>query len=514
MRRVLALSFAAALASSAAVHAQGPPPSTDSAVAPDRRPAVIVDIVDAARAAATVPVPTPFGLQIGPGNRQRVAMYLMAAKAERSAYGALLKALEAARVDKQVGSTPNTNGSTSLAMKGLAPRIFGMAVERGALTREVSGTSLTFRANPVGLIKALQGSGLVDLNDAYSRDAVERFTSRFSLAATFDISRGAEPGVFTGGDQQLAAWSARLTVINRRDPASPAYATQWRTLLAPDTAPYRGSVEALNDALGRWAAYTTWETQLGAAVTPFVEMPFAANHDVEGAASVYRNLLAEHLRTLEALPLPPEVTVALDAYARELTQLQSSIDQIYAFAGKGSLLTIDWSTVRDKAVPDLNTGTLIFEAGLGQSRKTDFTVNASESFYNSVPTGAVHALKSVNVTTQLEHPLGSALPTATLTVAARYSYLPYDTVSSTGGAAVSAAGNATGTTTVGMAPKGSVAFVQAKLTIPIKDSGLKVPLSVTASNRTELIKEKDVRGSVGITFDLDTFVSAFSGQRH
>ena len=50
-----------------------------------------------------------------------------------------------------------------------------------------------------------------------------------------------------------------------------------------------------------------------------------------------------------------------------------------------------------------------------------------------------------------------------------------------------------------------------KLTIPVKDSGMKVPVSVTASNRTELIKEKDVRGSIGLTVDLDVFMSALAG---
>jgi hypothetical protein len=32
---------------------------------------------------------------------------------------------------------------------------------------------------------------------------------------------------------------------------------------------------------------------------------------------------------------------------------------------------------------------------------------------------------------------------------------------------------------------------------------VKVPFSVTWSNRSELIKEKDVRAQVGITLDLD-----------
>jgi len=37
----------------------------------------------------------------------------------------------------------------------------------------------------------------------------------------------------------------------------------------------------------------------------------------------------------------------------------------------------------------------------------------------------------------------------------------------------------------------------------VGDSGIQVPISFTASNRTELIKEREIRGNIGITFDLD-----------
>lgn len=34
-------------------------------------------------------------------------------------------------------------------------------------------------------------------------------------------------------------------------------------------------------------------------------------------------------------------------------------------------------------------------------------------------------------------------------------------------------------------------------------SGVRIPLSFTTSNRTELIKETEILGNIGITFDLD-----------
>jgi hypothetical protein len=60
---------------------------------------------------------------------------------------------------------------------------------------------------------------------------------------------------------------------------------------------------------------------------------------------------------------------------------------------------------------------------------------------------------------------------------------------------------------VTIARTGNIGLFQSKLTIPVKGSGIKIPISFTYSNRTELIKEKDVRGSIGFTLDLDSIFS-------
>ena len=119
------------------------------------------------------------------------------------------------------------------------------------------------------------------------------------------------------------------------------------------------------------------------------------------------------------------------------------------------------------------------------------------NFYRAAPAGVAHQLKSFELTGQFDHPLGSllSLPAVTLTLAGRLSHLPNDTVAS-----VDATGPAAAV------EHGTIGVVQAKLTIPVKGSGVRIPLSITASNRTELIKEKDVRASFGVSFDLDPLI--------
>ncbi len=57
--------------------------------------------------------------------------------------------------------------------------------------------------------------------------------------------------------------------------------------------------------------------------------------------------------------------------------------------------------------------------------------------------------------------------------------------------------------------KGDIAAGQVKLTIPLGDSGIKIPLSVTFANRTELVREKEVRGNFGFTLDFDSLFARF-----
>jgi hypothetical protein len=51
--------------------------------------------------------------------------------------------------------------------------------------------------------------------------------------------------------------------------------------------------------------------------------------------------------------------------------------------------------------------------------------------------------------------------------------------------------------------RGHIRLFQAKLELPTANNAVRIPLSFSASNRTELIKETDVRGQIGLSFNLD-----------
>ena len=493
-RTLLALSFVGLM--SAVALAQQPAPSPAAAPAPTvaaTRAQIVGEFVEAAvRAAGIATIQEPFASQVA-GFQGKTVSYLLTLHLEKASYKGLLETMES-RVDKQVGSSASSAGSTSLATKGAVPAILGAAVEQGAFERSVTGTTLTFRAKPAGVIKFLQSKGVLDVYGDYRTSSGARFASRFSGAAYFDTSRGSSPGTFTAGADQFSGWSVRCEVVNLRDAALGQYASRWRDLL--DKPDYAEKARKLHEALSSWAPFLEWQARTTADVRDKVETPFAKDHDKAAAAKRFQAVLEADLALLEKLPaLPGEVESALDAYVAQLTTLEKGIGDIYAFANKGALFTVEFTTTRDPKLPDLYTATGVLEAALGAARKTDLTVNGEASFYESLPQGASHKLKNVAFSAEIAHPVASflGLRGSTVSVAARYSYLPNDTVAAASGAA---------------APQGSIGVVQAKLTVPVKGSGVKMPFSVTFANRTEVIKESVVRANFGVTFDLDTLLAA------
>jgi len=154
----------------------------------------------------------------------------------------LLQQFEDERADKQVGATSSASGTTTLVSKGTVPKIIGVAVENGAVTQSQSGTTVTFRSNVGGAIRAAADKGFFDLRP--DNDPALNLLSRLSFSASFDTSRGigSESNTFTGETQQLSQWTGRLEIVNRRDVQGKEAMAKWQARVFPiiiATAPVR-----------------------------------------------------------------------------------------------------------------------------------------------------------------------------------------------------------------------------------------------------------------------------------
>lgn len=403
---------------------------------------------------------------------------------------------EEARVDKQVGSSSSNSGSTSLVTKGGTPAVLGFAVENGALERDISGSTVTFRGNPVGLIDTLRGLAFMTALEGDS--PATRILRKTSFAFSFDTNRGSQPGVFTGTKQQLSAFSGRIEFINKRDPRLREYKNDWENFLSVNAQPFLDTLVDSKDVLiervasgpglpivEQWRdkALETWYEETQAEITK------AAPGNVE-------TVMKAQLAKLPIQELSADTVTALTNFARRFGVYLEGRKRILDRVAKGTVATFEFTNQRNVNEPDTLNFKGIYETAFGG--KADFTFNGSLTLFNKQPVINASRVRDFQFAGQLDLPLGDVTKGGqfVLSASAKYQRL-IENASNLAGAAMP------GT-------KGDIAIGQIKLAIPIKGLGIKFPISVTFANRTELIKEKTIRGNFGVTFDLDSILARFN----
>jgi hypothetical protein len=170
---------------------------------------------------------------------------------------------------------------------------------------------------------------------------------------------------------------------------------------------------------------------------------------------------------------------------------------ILAYVGKAPIVTFDYTDNRATQVsapqlklPDTSAFTLIAEAS--PFNGGDFTVNAVATIFNAKPQGLVNnTLRDFQVSSQLDVPLNRSsvakVSDFVMSFSGEYQRVLQNVLPMI---------NSTPTiSNPDAALKGDIATGQIKVTIPLKGSGVKIPVSFTVANRTELIKERDIRGT-------------------
>jgi len=405
--------------------------------------------------------------------------------------GSFLSLVEESRVDKQVGAGTSSSGSTSLTSKGNVPEILGFAVENGALTPSQSGTTITFAANPVGIIKALGDKGY--LEGYADDDPLTRRIRDFSFSISFDASRGNSQGTFTGDAQQVSSYSFRYAFLNRRDPRNLIYNDKWRALAEGSG---RKATNAENVIFGELVTNHTFQRWLDLTKSK-VSDAVKGGTDQEVATSVEQalsdQLFIELVKIQDQLTDEvPTLLPLLTTYSRSQAQFLTDRQVILDLASKGSIVTFEYVNNRQLKTPDVSNFKLIAEGNAGN--KVDLTTNLSFAIFNQIPLVEPNAnrLHEIQFSGELDVRAGNVahIGSIVLGLSGMYERLLNNTITSAG--------------LVVPNTKGDLAVGQFKITIPVKGSGVKIPISLSVANRTDLIKETDVRGNVGVTLDLDS----------
>lgn len=435
-------------------------------------------------------------LNFSPFELQKIIAAKLIGREER---GKFLIEAEEARTDKQVDGGPSNSGSTSLVVKGGAPSVLGFAVANGALVESRTGTTFTFRGNPIGIIKLLNNKTFDESYLEDENDPVTRLIKKSSFSFSFDTDRGDEPGVFTAKPQQLSAYSLRYEFLNERDPRHKKHEKKLAQFLAehgnnlaqaifdtytalivdvftPEGDRFKGN--AFRDpALQDWLEETN---QLISAAAP---------GDVE---ATFKSQLDEFPTGEE---LTSETRDAINRFANEFNGYVIARRKLLDEIKKGSVFTFEYTNNRDVNAPDRSNFRFIAETGL-LGGKADFTANASLTLFNARPGFGLSRIRDFQFAAQFDTPFKvNNVGDFVFSFAGKYERALDDLTALDG--------------TLLPNTKGDIAVGQVKLTVPLRGSGIRIPFSVTFANRTELIREKEVRANFGFTFDLDSILARF-----
>ncbi len=416
-----------------------------------------------------------------------------------------LAEVEDRRKDKQEGSGASNSGTTSLVSKGSVSSLLGLAVENGALTQTVSGTSITFRTNPTGIIKALAKKDYMDSGPNSDSDAVVKIVRKSSLAVTFDTNLGGQNGTFTGNRNQISGASFRYDLRNRRDPRDHAYLAAWEKLRSGPLTALANQLSYFADAVEANPKFNSWRD---AAQT---KIDSADENSVESAVLA----IAEDFR--RTFGDAAEIRSAVDRAAHAFNDYISAHGDLIDNINKSLIVTFEYTDTRQGMMttamasasaapampgvkpPDLSNFKLIVAGGT--VRGIQLTSNASVTLFNSNPHGPNKGrLRDLQLSGQVDVPLWQInnVGIPTLTFSGLFLSLQHEPL----GEPITVNG-------VNVSTKGNIGLAQAKVTFPVKKgSGVNIPISFTYASRTELNKEHDVRGSIGLSFDLDSIFAS------
>ena len=394
----------------------------------------------------------------------------LVSEAERTT---VVKLFEDARVAKQLGTSATGSGTTSIAARGDSPSVLGLALEHGLITGGRTGDTITLRGNLVGLLEGATG---MDYVDSYTDDRPGvRFLRKLSVSASFDPGSTTDNAIDPNADR-LTSWSGRLDVKNDRDPRG-QFSREWQDL---DMNERRAMLAAGNDAMAQlWQepAFIEWreETKRQVVKTPVDQLDA---------------VLALRLEAFRQMTRSPATQAAVNrVVARTLDYLTGRRTLIENLL-KTPLLVVEYSNNRPLNEPRTSDIRFVAEGPLFSGA---LVANAAVNLFDTIPIGA-ERIRHLEGSLQWDLPLKyrTEQGAVVLTLAGRVQWLQSGVVIQ----------NALVPDT-----KGTIGVFQLKATVPIAEGGLQIPISITWANRSELIKEKFVRGQVGMTFDLDSLIA-------
>jgi hypothetical protein len=411
---------------------------------------------------------------------------------------------EISRTDKQTEASSSSGLSTSAVTKGSVPWLFAFAVEHGALTQSVDGNVITFKGNVANVIKAINAKDYVKSFKLGEDNLFVRNVSRATFGVSFNSSSGNASPTFN--TNTFASANAHIDLYNHRDPRDSKWTSNFRGLSSSVLVAVANAAGNFNNIVrtGHPAEFAAWHGRAQAILAGLSDG--STDDQIKKALEQIGEDLANTFGGFADVQQQAKFT--FDAMANYSTQKKAVIEKMnkspifsleYTFTNQGAT-SLPTSSTQNLSVttkpPNLSNVNLIFTGYLGAN--TQATLNASTTLFSSIPSGTkIGTVRDYRVAGQIDVPIDiHSLGTTDLALSALFLSLLEEPL-----------GQQVLVNTVPVSTRGNINLLQAKWSIPMGDGGFKIPISITRSNRTELIKENDIRGTIGISYDFDALFS-------
>jgi hypothetical protein len=410
------------------------------------------------------------------------------------------------RTDVQSGAPSAASGTTTAVSSASKPSFLGLALENGTTTQTTSGTSTTVSINPWKFVDSLAhdfklhddpndfGSLLLRrLSLSLTMNAGDSSDSKQSTATSTTAAAATASTPFTLLTQlkQVSDFTAHFDIVNNRDPMSSGVARKIRKQLStPPT--YFPAADVLgafifDDAATEATKLLTFTGDLTTEITDYVT---AENNKAANSASV---------ATAEAV------------FERDASAVVKQAKAFYSGLAHSPTLSVEYSLDRQPMVSATATGSgtaappLMNTPDLQTARVIHaysyYTFNASASFFSQKTAAMPDHWRDLQIGLKFDFPfsgISNFVDKGTFEVSGLFvdlHQMPLGVNLMVNGVAVT--------------QPGKIGLFQAKYTIPVPgSSGVQVPISITYSNRTDLIKETSIQGNIGITWDMSKLVAS------
>jgi len=428
----------------------------------------------------------------------------------------LLRFVEQARQDKQVGATATSIGTTSLVSKGVGA-IVGVALESGSIDRTTSGNATTLTINTAQGVNFLTAGNikpcaLIETNCSFGRILLTALT----VSTTFNVSQA------NTSTNSSAAQDALSALVGSNNPAFSGvaprldfHARKKKVEIKDLVAAYQGS-----DYIAAAEAFaTTFANLVG---------PIRSDPDYQQAVSKAVGLL----QNAAATPTDAAVDNVLNQLVSEIAdvvnkhtaafQAYASAENAYHGKRNTALAAVlnKWTTsfeydyTRVASQPDQSIFKWIYSYrsdNTNADKILQVTANAGTTIYNSLEGSSTSRVRSAQAAFQLDYTATSSASKIQAAVSGGY-YFQYMVANGlvtlpatqlAPGTAIPLPGNASEL----LNTTGPIHIGQGKVTLSIKGTSVSIPLALTFANRTDLIKATKVGGNFGITYDFSSILS-------